>query len=56
MGDNIYFGFAGEKLIEEYQLDFLNLRARTTSESRRSRYRAKLPDPTSTSKRGIGGF
>ncbi len=42
IGNNTYFSFAGEGLIEEYELDFLNLRARGTSEAKRSRYRAKL--------------
>jgi DNA repair protein RadC len=45
IGDNKYFSFAGEGLIEEYELDFLNLRARATSEAKRSRYRAKLSEP-----------
>jgi len=42
IGNNRYFSFAGEGLIEEYELDFLNLRARGTSEAKRSRYRARL--------------
>ena len=45
IGENRYFSFAGEGLIEEYELDFLNLRARGTSEAKRSRYRAKLSTP-----------
>ena len=45
IGNNRYFSFAGEGLIEEYELDFLNLRARGTSEAKRSRYRAKLSPP-----------
>ncbi|MFC1979445.1 JAB domain-containing protein [Chloroflexota bacterium] len=45
IGDNRYFSFAGEGLIEEYELDFLNLRALGTSEAKRSRYRAKSPPP-----------
>ena len=45
IGNNTYFSFAGEGLIEEYELDFLNLRARGTSEAKRSRYRAKLSPP-----------
>ncbi|MFC1893086.1 RadC family protein [Chloroflexota bacterium] len=43
-GDN-YHSFAGEGLIEEYELDFMNWRARGTSEARKSRYRAGLSDP-----------
>ncbi len=45
IGNNVYFSFAGDGLIEEYELDFLNLRARGTSEAKRSQYRAKLSDP-----------
>jgi len=45
IGNNRYFSFAGEGLIEEYELDFLNLRARGTSEAKRNRYRAKLSSP-----------
>ncbi len=42
IGDNRYFSFAGEGLIEEYELDFLNLKLRGTSEAKRRLYRAKL--------------
>jgi DNA repair protein RadC len=45
IGNNRYYSFAGEGLIEEYELDFLNLRTTGTSEAKRSRYRAKLPIP-----------
>jgi len=45
IGGNKYFSFAAEGLIEEYELDFLNLRTTGTSEAKRSRYRAKLPFP-----------
>jgi DNA repair protein RadC len=45
IGDNRYFGFAGDGLIEEYELDFLTLRTRGTSEAKRSRPRAKSPNP-----------
>jgi len=45
IGNNKYFSFAGEGLIEEYELDFINLRARGTAEAKRSRYRAKLSAP-----------
>ena len=45
IGDNRYFSFAGEGLIEEYELDFVNLRARGTSEAKRKLYRAKLFNP-----------
>ncbi len=41
IGDNRYFSFAGEGLIEEYEMDFLNLRVRGTAEAKRNRYRAK---------------
>ena len=43
IGDNKYFSFAGEGLIEEYETDFLNLMLRGTSEARRRIYRAKDP-------------
>jgi DNA repair protein RadC len=45
IGNNKYYSFAAEGLIEEYELDFLNLRTTGTSEAKRSRYRAKLPFP-----------
>ena len=45
IGSNKYYSFAAEGLIEEYELDFLNLRTTETSEAKRSRYRAKLPFP-----------
>jgi len=42
IGDNRYFSFADDGLIEEYELDFLNLKLRGTSEAKRRLYRAKL--------------
>ena len=42
IGNNRYFSFAGEGLIEEYELDFVNLKTRGTSEAKRRLYRAKL--------------
>ena len=45
IGENRYFSFAGEGLIEEYELDFLNLKIRGTSEGKRRLYRAKLSPP-----------
>jgi DNA repair protein RadC len=46
IGDNRYFSFSGEGLIEKYELDFLNLKMRGVSEAKRSPYRAGLPpDP-----------
>ncbi|MBA7563176.1 hypothetical protein ES708_04829 [subsurface metagenome] len=45
IGGNKYFSFAAEGLIEEYELDFLNLRTIGTSEAKRTRYRAKPPFP-----------
>jgi DNA repair protein RadC len=35
IGDNTYFSFAGEGLIEAYALDFLNLKTRGASRARR---------------------
>jgi len=46
IGNNRYFSFAGEGLIEEYELDFLNLKMKGVSEAKRRLYRAKLFDPT----------
>jgi DNA repair protein RadC len=45
IGGNRYFSFAAEGLIEEYELDFLNLRTVGTSEAKRSRYRARPSFP-----------
>lgn len=42
IGDNRYFSFANEGLIEEYELDFLNLKLRGVSEAKRRLYRAQL--------------
>ncbi len=47
IGNDRYFSFAGYGLIEEYEMDFLDLRARGTSEAKRRRYGAKLSDPKS---------
>ncbi len=44
IGNNRYFSFAGEGLLEEYELDFLNLKMRDQPKAKPSRYRAKLPD------------
>jgi DNA repair protein RadC len=43
IGDNRYYSFAGEGLIEEYETDFLNLMLRGTAESKRRLYHAKPP-------------
>jgi DNA repair protein RadC len=45
IGNNRYFSFAGEGLIEEYELNFLNLKMRGVSEAKRRLYRAKLFTP-----------
>jgi len=45
IGNNKYFSFAGEGLIEEYELNFLNLKMRGVSEAKRRLYRAKLFTP-----------
>ena len=42
IGDNRYFSFAGEGLIEEYEMDFLNLKLRGTSEAKRTLYRTRV--------------
>jgi DNA repair protein RadC len=45
IGDNRYFSFAGEGLIEEYETDFLNLMLRGMAESRRHHYKTRThPD------------
>ncbi len=41
IGDNRYFSFAGDGLIEEYELDFLNLKFGGTAEAKRRLYRAR---------------
>ncbi len=45
IGDNRYFSFAGSGLIEEYELDFLNLKMKSVSEGKRRLYKAKLDTP-----------
>ncbi len=45
IGENRYFSFASEGLIEEYELDFLNLKIKGVSEAKRRLYRAKLSAP-----------
>ena len=42
IGDNRYYSLAGEGLIEQYELDFLNLKLRGVSEAKRRLYSAKL--------------
>ena len=41
IGDNRYFSFAGDGLIEEYELDYLNLKLRGTSEAKKRLYHAR---------------
>jgi DNA repair protein RadC len=41
IGDNRYYSFAAEGLIEEYETDFLNLMLRGTAESRRRLYHVR---------------
>ena len=45
IGDNRYFSFADDGLVEEYELDFLNLKLRGTSEAKRRLYKARLSHP-----------
>jgi len=45
IGDNRYFSFAGSGLIEEYELDFLNLKMKGISEGKRRLYKAKPITP-----------
>lgn len=44
IGNDRYFSFAGEGLIEQYELDFLNLKMKGVSEAKRQVYRARLTD------------
>jgi len=48
IGDNCYFSFAGQGLIEEYSLDFMNLKMRGVSEAKRQLYRANLSRDSSS--------
>jgi DNA repair protein RadC len=41
IGENCYYSFAGEGLVEEYETDFLNLMLRGTAEARRRLYKAR---------------
>lgn len=50
IGDNRYFSFAGEGLIEEYEMDFLNLKLRGTSEAKRRLYDARRAAEDRTSR------
>ncbi|MFH1003371.1 MAG: DNA repair protein RadC [Chloroflexota bacterium] len=43
IGDNVYYSFAGQGLIEEYGLGFLNLKMRGVSEAKKRLYRAQAP-------------
>ena len=45
IGNNRYYSFANEGLIEEYETDFLNLKLKGVSEAKRRLYRAKLSPP-----------
>ncbi len=45
IGENRYFSFADDGLIEEYELDFLNMKLRGTSEAKRRLYKARLSSP-----------
>ena len=45
IGNNRFFSFAGEGLLEEYELNFLNLKMKGVSEAKRRLYRAKLFTP-----------
>ena len=45
IGNNRYFSFAGEGLIDEYKMGFLNIKIRDRADTKRSRYKAKLSAP-----------
>ena len=42
IGNDRYYSFADEGLIEEYEMDFINLRLRATSEAKQRLYRARM--------------
>jgi len=42
IGDNRYFSFAGDGLVEKYELDFLKLKVGGTSEAKRRLSKGKL--------------
>lgn len=42
IGDNRYYSFAGDGLVEEYEMDFLNLKVTGTSEARRRLYNTRI--------------
>jgi DNA repair protein RadC len=44
IGNDRYYSFANEGLIEEYEMDFLNLKLKGVSEAKRRLYRAKLSE------------
>jgi DNA repair protein RadC len=46
IGENKYYSFAGEGLIEEYETDFLNQMLRGAAEARKRFYKANLPGDT----------
>ena len=43
IGDNTYFSFAAQGLIGEYELDFLRLKTRGTSKTRRRPGKSNVP-------------
>lgn len=45
IGENRYYSFAAEGLIEKYEEDFLNIKIRDRAGTKPSRYRAKLSGP-----------
>jgi len=45
LGNNRYFSFAGEGLIDEYKMGYLNIKIRDRADTKRSRYRAGLSTP-----------
>lgn len=44
IGDNVYYSFAGEGLIEGYENDFLNQSLRSSAEARRSLEKSRKPE------------
>ena len=52
IGDNRYYSFASEGLIEEYESDFMNIMLRGTSEARRRLYQTTVR-PENTAPRNL---
>ena len=53
IGDNTYYSFSAQGLIEEYEMDFLNLRLRGTAAAKKRLYSARSkPEPADSGSEG----